>query len=210
VVTGTRFAVRDGAARGINLIIGTCAEEHRMFTWGFDPDARLAPPKIAAYFASSRHTPEEVLKVYAEQRPDGDELDLLLDVEGDQMFGIPAVRLAEAASRHHHAVWMYRFSWRTPVLNGVLGACHALDVPFVFDTLDTVRDLVSDQAPIDLADSLHGTWVRFATTGDPNGGDLPRWPPYDTQTRAVMDFGATRQLLHDPSSAQRQLWDDIW
>jgi hypothetical protein len=35
------------------------------------------------------------LAVYGQQRPDGDELDLLVDVQGGQMFGIPAVRLAE-------------------------------------------------------------------------------------------------------------------
>ena len=30
-----------------------------------------------------------------------------------------------------------------------------------------------------------------------------------TDTRTVMDFGASRQLLHDPNVAQRQLWDDV-
>jgi len=80
-------------------------------------------------------------------------------------------------------------------------------VPFVFDTLDTARDLVSDGAPTDLAASIHSSWVGFASTGDPNGGDLPDWPRYDTSTRAVMDFGATRAVLHDPDSAQRRLWD---
>jgi para-nitrobenzyl esterase len=201
--------VRDGAARGIDLIIGSCADEHRMFIWGLGPDAGMPAPTIDRYFTSSPHTTAEVLKVYAQQRPDGDELDLLVDVQGDQMFGIPAVRLAEAATRHAD-VWMYRFSWPTPVLDGVLGACHALDVPFVFDTLDTARDLVSDDAPTDLAASIHSAWVRFASTGDPNGGDLPDWPRYDTGTRAVMDFGATRAVLHDPASAQRRLWDGVW
>ena len=202
--------VRDGAAREIDLVVGSNAEEHRLFVWGFGPGANMPPPNIAPYFASSPHTPEQVLKVYAEQRPDGDEVDLLVDVQGDQMFGIPAIRLAEAACGHNPAVWMYRFSWPTPVLDGTLGACHALELPFVFDTLDTARDFVSDDAPIDLAESLHGAWIRFATTGDPNGGELPEWPTYATDTRAVMDFGTTRQLLHDPNAAQRQLWDNVW
>ncbi len=69
---------------------------------------------------------------------------------------------------------------------------------------------MSDEAPVDLAESLHAAWVRFATTGDPNGGDLPEWPTYDTDTRAVMDFGTTRQVRYDPNSTQRQLWDGIW
>jgi para-nitrobenzyl esterase len=132
-------AVRDGAARGIGLIIGVNAEEHRLFIWGFGPDAGMPPPRIDRYFASSDHTPSDVLAVYAERRPGGDELDLLVDVQGDQMFGIPAVRLAEAASAHDPDVWMYRFSWPTPVRDGVLGACHALELLFVFDNLDLAR-----------------------------------------------------------------------
>jgi para-nitrobenzyl esterase len=86
----------------------------------------------------------------------------------------------------------------------------AFELPFVFDTLDAARDFVSDDAPVDLAQALHGAWVRFAATGDPNGGELTDWPTYNTDTRTVMDFGAIRQLLHNPNAAQRQLWDDVW
>jgi len=204
--------VRNGSARGIDLLVGTCAEEWRLFIWGLGPELakNLPPPDIAPYFASSGRSADEVLKVYAEARPDGEELDLLADAQADYMFGIPAVRLAEAQVQHDPDVWLYRFSWRTPVMEGVLGACHALELPFVFETLDSARDFVSDQAPVDLAASIHATWVRFASTGDPNGGDLPAWPRYDESTRAVMDFGATRTLLHDPGAAQRQLWDGVW
>jgi len=80
----------------------------------------------------------------------------------------------------------------------------------VFDTLDTARDLVSNDAPTDLAAAIHAAWVRFASTGDPNGGDLPDWPRYDTRTRAVMDFGATRTVLRDPTAAQRKIWEAVW
>jgi para-nitrobenzyl esterase len=203
-------AIRDGAARDIDLIIGSNTDEHRLFIWGFGPTGARPAPRIDRYFADSDHTPEDVLAVYAQQRPDGDELDLLVDVQGDQMFGIPALRLAEAASQHHADVWLYQFSWATPVLDGVLGACHALELPFVFDTLDTARDLVSDHAPTDLADAIHTAWMRFAFTGNPNGGHLPEWPRYNTQTRAVMVFDTTRAVLHDPTSAQRQMWDGVW
>jgi para-nitrobenzyl esterase len=204
--------VRNGSARGIDLLVGTCAEEWRLFIWGLGPEMakNLPPPDISPYFASSGRATEEVLKVYAEARPDGEELDLLADAQADYMFGVPAVRLAEAQVPVDPDVWMYRFSWQTPVMDGRLGACHALELPFVFETLDSARDFVSDSAPADLAASVHAAWVRFASTGDPNGGDLPQWPRYDPDTRAVMDFGATRTLLHDPGGLQRQLWDGVW
>jgi carboxylesterase type B len=204
--------VRNGSARGVDLLVGTCAEEWRLFIWGLGPDlaASLPPPDISPIFADSGRAPDEVLKVYAEARPDAEELDLLAAVQSDYMFGIPAIRLAEAQVAVDPDVWMYRFSWRTPVLDGALGACHALELPFVFETLDEARGLVSDSAPIDLAASVHATWVRFAATGDPNGGDLPAWPRYDVTDRAVMDFGAQRKLLRDPGGLERQLFDGVW
>jgi len=35
-------------------------------------------------------------------------------------------------------VWLYSFDWETPVFGGRLKAFHALDVPFVFETIDAV------------------------------------------------------------------------
>jgi para-nitrobenzyl esterase len=137
------------------------------------------------------------------------QLELLAAVETDQMFTIPAVRFAEAQLRNHPNVRMYRFSWRTPVLDGMLGACHALELPFVFEMIDETGDFVGASPPNDLASAIHGAWVRFATTGDPSGGDLPPWPVYDTSRRPVMDFNAERRVIDDPSGVERRLWDGL-
>ena len=59
-------------------------------------------------------------------------LDALSAMETDYRYTIPAVRLAEAQASHHAGVWVYRFSWPLPVLDGALGACHGSELPFVF------------------------------------------------------------------------------
>ena len=198
--------VASGSARGVDLLIGTNADEWRLFVWGLPEALRAAipAPDVAPYFAASGRAVDDVLKVYAEARPAADQLDLLCAVQSDQVFGIPAVRLAEAQLPHDAGVWMYRFSWSTPVLDGSLGACHALELPFVFETLDVARDLVGDGAPADLARDVHAAWVKFARTGALD------WPRYDTDRRPVMDFGDERTILDDPRGAERVLWDGIW
>lgn len=47
----------------------------------------------------------------------------------------PARRLRTGRRRCAAAIYMYEFAWRSPQHNGLLDACHALDIPFVFDVL---------------------------------------------------------------------------
>ena len=54
----------------------------------------------------------------------------------DQVFRIPAIRLLETqAAVRPDATFAYWFTWRTPAFDGRLGSCHALEIPFVFDTM---------------------------------------------------------------------------
>ena len=173
--------------------------------------AFLPDPDVASYFAGSGRSVDEVLKVYGVPRPGQSRRELLCAVETDQMFTIPAVRLSEAQLLHTPAVWAYRFSWRTPVLGGSLGACHAVELPFVFEREGKKESevFVGTDAPHDLATAMHGAWVRFACTGDPNGAELADWPAYDAGARRMMDFSSTRTLLTGPSGEERQLWDGL-
>ncbi|MBW1638095.1 carboxylesterase family protein [Microbacterium resistens] len=62
--------------------------------------------------------------------------------------------------------WAYDFTWRSAV-SGL--AEHCVDVPFIFDVLDAegVARVLGDEPPAALAESVHGAWVRFLTSGDP-------------------------------------------
>ena len=74
----------------------------------------------------------------------------------DWYWRIPAVRLADARANAPSATYMYEFAWRSPQLNGRLGACHALEIPFVFDTLGyETQSLCGNEPPQQLADTMH-------------------------------------------------------
>ena len=97
---------------------------------------------------------------------------------------------------------MYEFAWRSPQFNGLLGACHSLEIPFVFDTLGNgTESLLGTAPPQHLADKMHAAWVAFATSGDPG------WPKYDLTTRATMRFDTTSEVVDDPRPAVRALWE---
>ena len=63
--------------------------------------------------------------------------------------------LADLKSRRNPNT--YRTSLRladTPVFGGVLGSCHGLGVPFVFDTLDQMAALLGNEPPRELATTM--------------------------------------------------------
>jgi para-nitrobenzyl esterase len=99
---------------------------------------------------------------------------------------------------------MYEFAWRSPRYDGLLGACHALEIPFVFHTLGNgTEPLWGTNPPQRLADTMHAAWVAFATQGDPG------WPKYDLSRRATMRFDTTSEVVDDPRSAERALWEGV-
>jgi para-nitrobenzyl esterase len=102
------------------------------------------------------------------------------------MFTVPAHRLARAVQASGPTAVMYRFGWPTPVAG--LGACHNLDVPFVFGTLAAATDLVGTDPPVGLAQAMHAAWVAFATDGQ-----VPGWPAYepDHPREVVLDSATT-------------------
>ncbi len=115
----------------------------------------------------------------------------------DHLLRLPLHRLAEARAGSAH---LYEFAW--PSNRPGLGACHALELGFVFDTGEDPHSarLAGEGAPQELADAMHGAWVRFATTGDPG------WRPWDN-THPVRVLGdGEPHTVSGPRDAEFALW----
>ncbi|MBC2665343.1 carboxylesterase/lipase family protein [Novosphingobium flavum] len=113
---------------------------------------------------------------------------------------------AEERARIGAPTWMYQLDFAAPEAGGALGAFHTLDIGLVFANthLAAARTGNSPEARL-LADCMADAFVRLARTGDPGGGDLPRWPIFDLSTRATMIFDRDVRVENDPRSAERRL-----
>jgi len=84
-------------------------------------------------------------------------------------------------------------------------------VSFVFGTIDDLEVIVftgRESHRESLKNQLQQAWVNFARTGDPSQPGLP-WSRYDNKTRSTMELGSTSQVVDDPHSEERRLWDDL-
>jgi para-nitrobenzyl esterase len=109
-------------------------------------------------------------------------------LDGESRLVAPTVLTARAASRISD-VYMYRFSRVAPSSRAAWGgAAHTSEVPYVFDNMSGDVSQFEDKDRT-VSRAMADAWVRFATTGNPNGGELPSWPPYRSPDYRLMDFG---------------------
>lgn len=158
-------AIRDGAGRGIPVLIGTTSEEYRLWFVPTGMLERVRPSTLALARAAAR-VPSRIVKTHRDRRPDASAGEVLGEIMTDMLLRGPAVQLADsrigAASTH-----VYEFRWPSPV-DG-LGACHGMELGFVFDALDTpdAVALGGPDGPAALAAAMHSAWVAFVRDGDP-------------------------------------------
>ncbi len=145
---------------------------------------------------------------YAAYVSSSDPADVQDAIETDRFFEIPTVVLAAAQANTGAKVYLYRFAWRSPMLiPGGIGACHMLEIPFVFDNFGNslADDLVGPDHPRSLADAMHEAWISFATDGIPRSSRLPEWPLFHDTTRQLMQLDE-RSMVRASDAEERPLW----
>jgi para-nitrobenzyl esterase len=197
-----------GASAGVDVMVGTNTDEHRVFLVPGGALDKVTAEALAGAVAAYGLPVDATLTAYRVAYPRAGAGDLLAALQTDWYWRIPAIRLADARAKSVSATYMYEFAWRSPEFNGLFGACHALEIAFVFDTLDQrftpmLGPVLGTNPPQRLADTMHAAWVAFATNGDCG------WPKYDLSRRATMRFDTTSEVVNDPRSAERALWEGV-
>jgi len=193
----------------VPLMIGTNRDEMNLF-FGFAPWAENLSEEsmvaAAANFLGERA--KAVVASYRRARPQASPRDLVLAIATDQSMRMPSLTIADRKLAQHAApVFVYLFTWATPVLDGKLGSCHALEIPFVFDNLASSRLAGDVPAALALADNMSRSWIEFAHKGDPNHSGVPYWPAYSAQERPTMIFDIECRIENDPYRVERMAWD---
>lgn len=199
-------ALAGGAAPGVDLLMGWTRDEHRLWLVPgglMERVDRLGAVALAGAMARCR-CGSEVPRGYRALHPEAGTADLVGRLVTDHLLRVPLHRLADARAA---ASYVYEFAWPSGLPG--LGACHGLELGFVFDTgeVPESRRLAGEGAPRELADAMHSAWVRFATEGDPG------WERWDG-THPVRVFGdrapdaehAVAYTAHGPLDRELAVW----
>ena len=151
---------------------------------------------------------DNLIEVYRKGRPGISNIDLYLILASDTSFraGVrtEADRKAAQAAQGMAPVYLYYFTWRSPVRDGKLKAFHTLEIPFVFENVDIGKPMTgTGQDRYALSDKMSRAWVAFARTGNPNHKGLPNWPAFNTDQRATMVFNNECKTVNDPGKEER-------
>jgi para-nitrobenzyl esterase len=211
-------AVRDGCSKDVPVLVGTTLEEFKLFALMVPRLREISEDEAAkriSYLVPERDVERSrsMLQAYRQARSargePSDPYELLCAMVTDWLFRVPADRLAEAQSAHNADVFAYRLDWRSPVGEGVLGACHAIDLPFVFGTHRLTHRWTGSGPEVEaLAAAVGDAWVAFARNGNPATDSLP-WPAFDSTRRSTMVLERRCHIEERPQEDERLCWDGI-
>jgi para-nitrobenzyl esterase len=211
-----------GSAAGVDLLIGTNKDEWR-FWMLTDPRLRdldwagaerLVAAQIERARLGQRLEAAKLVESYRLLRQDRGQacspVDVYCAIATDWTFRVPSMRLAAGHDGGFRRVYAYLFDWESPLLGGMLGSCHALELPFVFGSCANPHIAVlsgGGEEAEELSAAMRAAWARFAATGDPSGGRLGDWPVYDAGRRLTKRLGRVVETMAAPMEDERAIID---
>ena len=197
----------------IPLMIGDMRDEMTSFTATIDRiwSRQLTEAELRdRIFAIAGRHADTAIETYRRTMPRANPTERFIAAATDSNFRVRSLAVAQRKAAQGKApVWMYSFEWRTPLFDGRLGAPHALDVPFCFDTIDLTNatDMSADAKKV--AATMASTWIAFARHGNPNNGTIPHWPAYNAAERPTLLLDTEPSVRNDLRGAARRLWQSI-
>ena len=200
-----------GSAAGVPVLVGSTLEEWKLFMPADPSNFTLSEETVLAR-CQRRMGPgaRSVVETYRKARSErGDPVtgpELWSAIETDRIFRMPGLRLAETQVAHDPRVYSYLFTWRSPMMGGLVGACHALELGFMFGSYNDpgMADFSGSGPAADaLSERMMDAWLAFAKSGDPG------WAPYTAASRTTAIFGERSEIARAPYEEERRAWDAV-
>lgn len=182
----------------VPLIVGSVNTEGTFFT---PPDSPLFSldeagmrTRLMPRFGDAT---DKLIDLYRKELPNASPSQIYFLISA---FPSAAITQAERKAAQGKApVFMYLFTWETPVEGGKRHSPHTVELPFVFNNVLEQPEEVGNGPDLQpLAEKVSGAWTAFARTGIPSTAGAPKWLPYTANERATMIINNEWKLVNDP------------
>lgn len=196
-------AMRKGTAHRVPLIVGSNAEEGRLFTRFL----KLLPTTEHAIERLLAHAPAEVRERILAAYPHYPDPKACIEFGGDMIFNTAVWQAADAHAKLA-PTYVYRYDYAPRTLHWTgFGATHATELLAVFGIYRSrvgavLTAGVDQRAAVKVSHQVQTRWQEFARTGTP-GDD---WPAYNREERAVLVFDRHLHVEYDPHPHRREAW----
>jgi para-nitrobenzyl esterase len=179
-------AIRAGSAAGVALVAGTTAEEWKLWT-AMDADIQAMDEAKLERWARRMFGDDAGSLLAANSGRSTYENYVFMQTQ--RAFREPTHRLLDAQSKHA-PVFDYRFDWKSPILGGAFGACHAIELGFVFGTHNVTgpdQFFGSGEKADAINRAMMAAWASCAH-GTPKV-EARAWPKWSAFNPAMIIFG---------------------
>lgn len=206
-------AIRDGDVPAVPMIAGYNANEGSLFYRYFQSPSILRP-RMTGTLAEREAA---LAEVYGENPAKALQalygMDTLenwdkgaTDMLGDDMFGVHMRFTAMQNAKAGAPSYLYQFTRVPPSRRQTIGAFHAAEISFVFDS--HLKGMKLTDGDRRLTDQMVAYWTNFAKTGNPNGEGLPEWPESTPAGDVWMELDATPAPVENLKARQLDILEE--
>ena len=178
--------IEKGAYDGIDVMIGTNADELRYFIIEFGSYFLYkivfnVMVENVLYYRIKKNG-YEIYNEFKKYEKDNCDEKLLTDI----FFRVPALKIAQLHSKNNGNVYLYY--WTYPSSIPYFGACHAIELSYVLNNLQETELIGNQNINYKLAEVSQDMWANFAKNGNPSTKEY-KWEKYDCKIDNFMVFG---------------------
>lgn len=186
LVSAPRDLLEDGRLAAVDLMIGTNADEWRMYL-----DADTDPADVERWLVGKGIS---VTAVPSLQGSPLRQLDRLITAD---LFVCPSLELATYMANSDKSSHVYLFSRARPGKTAAeIGAYHGIEIPYVFNTHD--QWLPTNDTDREITLLMQEYWTAFARSGNPDAEGLPHWPSWHADRAMTLEIAATARQIEHP------------
>ncbi|UKM66511.1 carboxylesterase family protein [Flavobacteriaceae bacterium GSB9] len=184
-------------SKDVAMLIGSDLNEFTYFNRNLITKKSLSEVRDVIAERFGKENVDKYIELYRKAYPNSTEPHEMLGF--DIFFRSGVLKQAVAKSKQGGApAYSYLFTWKSTVNDGSLGACHGMELPFMFNNIEMARTMTGGtKEAYELADKISSAWINFIKTGNPNSKKLPKWDAYNPEEGATMIFDNNCEIIYN-------------